>query len=227
MRRQLTIWSAVVMVMCGSRGSALAHDAHAHPSSATKAQAAKPFERGFLKGMIDHHLAAIDMGKLCATRATHDELKSMCADIGSAQRAEVDTMQRWLRDWYGMSYRGRPAAMPGAKSLETLTGSRFEIAFMKMMVKHHAMAVDMARTCEGKATHEALKDRCRHMRSAQASEIEQMNGWLCQWYQKCPSSSRSSTRSAVAYTCPMHPEVVQDRPGVCPKCGMALEQRKQ
>jgi Cu+-exporting ATPase len=25
------------------------------------------------------------------------------------------------------------------------------------------------------------------------------------------------------YTCPMHPEVQQDRPGDCPKCGMALE----
>ncbi|MCW9023114.1 MAG: heavy metal translocating P-type ATPase [Gammaproteobacteria bacterium] len=25
------------------------------------------------------------------------------------------------------------------------------------------------------------------------------------------------------YTCPMHPEVVQDKPGSCPKCGMALE----
>lgn len=25
------------------------------------------------------------------------------------------------------------------------------------------------------------------------------------------------------YTCPMHPEVVRDTPGTCPKCGMALE----
>ena len=25
------------------------------------------------------------------------------------------------------------------------------------------------------------------------------------------------------YTCPMHPEVLQDHPGSCPKCGMALE----
>jgi P-type Cu+ transporter len=29
--------------------------------------------------------------------------------------------------------------------------------------------------------------------------------------------------SGVRYTCPMHPEVVQIGPGVCPKCGMALE----
>ena len=27
------------------------------------------------------------------------------------------------------------------------------------------------------------------------------------------------------HTCPMHPEVVQDHPGSCPKCGMALEPR--
>jgi Cu+-exporting ATPase len=27
------------------------------------------------------------------------------------------------------------------------------------------------------------------------------------------------------YTCPMHPEILQDEPGSCPKCGMALEPR--
>src|SRR3989344_5332504 len=26
----------------------------------------------------------------------------------------------------------------------------------------------------------------------------------------------------VAYTCPMHPEVIKDRPGKCPGCGMEL-----
>ena len=28
---------------------------------------------------------------------------------------------------------------------------------------------------------------------------------------------------APTYTCPMHPEIRQDHPGSCPKCGMALE----
>ncbi len=27
----------------------------------------------------------------------------------------------------------------------------------------------------------------------------------------------------MVYTCPMHPEVKQDQPGKCPKCGMNLE----
>jgi Cu+-exporting ATPase len=40
-----------------------------------------------------------------------------------------------------------------------------------------------------------------------------------------PSSiaSVSSTGAKKEYTCPMHPEIIQDHPGSCPKCGMALE----
>jgi Cu+-exporting ATPase len=36
-------------------------------------------------------------------------------------------------------------------------------------------------------------------------------------------SSASETPGATRYTCPMHPEVVQEGPGSCPICGMALE----
>lgn len=33
----------------------------------------------------------------------------------------------------------------------------------------------------------------------------------------------SSEPAAALFTCPMHPEIRQDSPGTCPKCGMALE----
>ena len=36
---------------------------------------------------------------------------------------------------------------------------------------------------------------------------------------------RPLQKSGTTYTCPMHPEIVSDRPGACPKCGMALEPR--
>ncbi|WP_293959879.1 heavy metal translocating P-type ATPase [Sneathiella sp.] len=34
---------------------------------------------------------------------------------------------------------------------------------------------------------------------------------------------QKSVSKDTQYTCPMHPEIVQDHPGDCPKCGMALE----
>lgn len=32
--------------------------------------------------------------------------------------------------------------------------------------------------------------------------------------------------AAVQYTCTMHPEVISDKPGKCPKCGMKLVEKK-
>ncbi|HEY4148022.1 MAG TPA: heavy metal-binding domain-containing protein [Chitinophagaceae bacterium] len=36
----------------------------------------------------------------------------------------------------------------------------------------------------------------------------------------------NKTTTAVKYTCPMHPEVLLDKPGKCPKCGMTLVAKK-
>ncbi len=38
-----------------------------------------------------------------------------------------------------------------------------------------------------------------------------------------PLATRHSPLATSLYTCPMHPEIEQDHPGTCPKCGMALE----
>ena len=38
-----------------------------------------------------------------------------------------------------------------------------------------------------------------------------------------PQPEPEAAQPGTTYTCPMHPEVQQDHPGNCPKCGMALE----
>ncbi|PIT86446.1 MAG: hypothetical protein COU33_03140, partial [Candidatus Magasanikbacteria bacterium CG10_big_fil_rev_8_21_14_0_10_43_6] len=38
----------------------------------------------------------------------------------------------------------------------------------------------------------------------------------------CDTHDSKSVANASAYTCPMHPEIMQDKPGMCPECGMQL-----
>jgi hypothetical protein len=38
-------------------------------------------------------------------------------------------------------------------------------------------------------------------------------------------ASAEAAGNAVRYVCPMHPDVVADQPGTCPRCGMALVKR--
>lgn len=44
-------------------------------------------------------------------------------------------------------------------------------------------------------------------------------------HKSCCNESKplTSTNGNTLYTCPMHPEIVRDKPGSCPICGMALE----
>ncbi|MCX5712928.1 MAG: hypothetical protein NTY47_07730, partial [Candidatus Omnitrophica bacterium] len=40
---------------------------------------------------------------------------------------------------------------------------------------------------------------------------------------KDPICGMEVDQSKNIYTCPMHPEIIRDKPGDCPKCGMYLE----
>lgn len=41
--------------------------------------------------------------------------------------------------------------------------------------------------------------------------------------QSAAPKSAVPSGAGLKYTCPMHPEIIEDKPGDCPKCGMALE----
>lgn len=40
------------------------------------------------------------------------------------------------------------------------------------------------------------------------------------------SETKEMKTASVQYTCPMHPEVLSDKPGSCPKCGMDLVKKE-
>src|SRR5699024_7584054 len=69
------------------------------------------YEIRFMEGMIDHHMMAVMTGELCIEKAVHEELRSLCEQIVGTQIQEIQTMQSWLSDWYGVSY--EPQMKPG------------------------------------------------------------------------------------------------------------------
>ena len=57
------------------------------------------FDAAFITAMIDHHQGAIDMAELAESRAQHDEIKQLSAEIIRAQEAEIAQMEHWRHDW--------------------------------------------------------------------------------------------------------------------------------
>ena len=71
---------------------------------------------------------------------------------------------------------------PMTESLKPLKGKEFEVMFLKHMIHHHQMAVEMGELA-GKNTKRAeLNKMGEHIISAQKAEIEQMTGWLKSWH---------------------------------------------
>lgn len=57
------------------------------------------FDEAFIASMIEHHEGAIEMAKLSADNAKHDEIKKLSQNIISAQDSEIEQMKQWQSDW--------------------------------------------------------------------------------------------------------------------------------
>jgi hypothetical protein len=142
------------------------------------------YEERFLTGMIDHHAMAVMTSELCLQKAEHSELLSLCASIQQTQAAEIEEMQSWLTDWYGVSYdpQMRPRMERQIEMLGELSGEQFDIEFMTMMIDHHRDAVERGETCLERAFHDSLEGLCADIIDTQSEEIDLMTVWLCEWY---------------------------------------------
>lgn len=154
--------------------------------------AAAHFEVEFMTTMIDHHGMAIEMGEICLEKARHAELRAMCHEVIAAQSEEIETMQSWLRGWYGVSHEPEmtPADMRELEMLASLSGARFEIRFMETLIRHHRKAIAEAEACLDHASHRELLELCEQIVEAQTAEIAQLEAWLCHWYGRCRNHSR-------------------------------------
>lgn len=70
-----------------------------HATSTLIGKTGDDFDKAFLTDMITHHEGALEMAKLAADQAKHDEIKQLSKDITVAQEKEIAQMKQWQKDW--------------------------------------------------------------------------------------------------------------------------------
>ena len=146
----------------------------------------------FVQGMIPHHQQAIEMAELIDGRTDRPELAKLAKDVTTTQSTEVNRMQGWLQAWGkpvgGMGEMDHGASpMPGMMDqaemdeLMGLKGTRFDLAFMDMMTRHHQGAIETATTELGAGSVGEVKQLAQQMITAQQREIQQMAAWKQAW----------------------------------------------
>jgi len=179
--RRIAAFALTALVAVGFSAAPAAADEPA-PDRATAR-----FEVDFLVGMIDHHAMAVEMADICLDKAVHEDLRAMCESIKTSQSRQIEEMQSWLADWYGVTHEPemKPGDMRQMERLASLSGAEFEIEFMESMIKHHRKAIREGETCLREAYHDDLIGLCENIIATQSAEIAQMQQWLCQWYDRC------------------------------------------
>jgi len=201
-----------LMLACATFAGQLAPALADEPGRGLTAQ----FEINFLQFTIDHHFAALRMTELAAgtdatrdaqispnegtspspnfastpAKATLDEIKSLARRNNRAQREEILTAQRFLRQWYNINYQPRIRALNRAQ-IELLehaaAGDNFNHLFLEVFSRHHFTLSQRALEClvASELRHKDLERLCFNMLTAQVSDIDEMRNLLCRQFQIC------------------------------------------
>ncbi len=181
---------------CGGDDTSTASDADTTlPADVDEADVA------FVQGMIPHHRQAVDMSEMVIDGGSDPDVVALAEQIKNAQAPEIDQMTGWLEEWgvttddgesdgHGMHDDG-DAVMEGEvmegtgmmsdeemDDMASMSGSDLESMFLRMMIRHHEGAIEMARTeLEDGSNADALA-LAQAIIDTQQAEIDQMNSML-------------------------------------------------
>jgi uncharacterized protein (DUF305 family) len=151
----------------------------------------KPFDLQFIDQMIPHHEGALMSSEHMISNSKRPEMRQLYENIQKSQSEQIEQMQEWREEWYGdaagqlseMMGDGQTGSMMGNGMMDgsmqgMMGGNALDAMFLKMMIPHHQMAVDMSNEALSKAEHPELRDLAQKIRDEQSSETELMQGYL-------------------------------------------------
>ena len=142
----------------------------------------------FIDAMVPHHQGAIAMGEVALENAEHLELLQLAENVISTQQAEIEELRAIKEQEFGtsevpMQMGPEEMEMMGMEDPAELANQRpFDEAFINAMIPHHESAIEMAQIALAESAKPTIRDLAGRIVEDQTREIEQMRGWLEEWY---------------------------------------------
>jgi uncharacterized protein (DUF305 family) len=182
-------------------------------------------ERQYLRQIIDHHFAGMRMTELAAgtldevtgdispddrtrptpgfeatgPRASLDEVRSIARRDNRTQREEILKAQKFLREWYGETYRPNLTSQMRAEIDRLLAeeGEDFDRLFLEVFAHHHYDGVIASVDCLSgyDLEHRDLHRYCEGIVTNQLGEIDEMRDIACHHYDICDIQARERSQS--------------------------------
>lgn len=139
-------------------------------------------EEAFITGMIPHHQEAVASARAVLETTQRSEIRELAQDVIATQTEEIATLEGWLERWYSEATEAEYAPM--MENAAGLSSDEADRTFLEGMIEHHQGAIDMATSYldAGFEKQSEVIDLAETIVSVQDGEIEQMQGWLNDWY---------------------------------------------
>jgi len=145
----------------------------------------KPFDLQFIDQMIIHHEGAIMSAENMIADSERSELQQLAENIQRSQAEQIEQMRTWREQWYpdaGLTFEMDPThmnEMMGDENMQEMMGSdTTDAMFLRMMIPHHQLAIEMSEQALERAEHPELKELAQQIIDEQSAEIELMEGYL-------------------------------------------------
>lgn len=204
--------SAAILLVALAGSTAIAFAAAGGPDRCERARMdGAPYDLRWIDKMDMHHRGAIRSARSMIADSSRPELRDLAKRIIRGQTQQLRQMRTWRDRWYpdtssrgggamrsgmtGSGMMGSHGAMMGDEMMampQVAAGQR-ERMFLRMMIPHHQLAVEMAREALERAAHVSLRRLARRIVAGQAREIEEMERYLRAWYDE-PSTRSMAER---------------------------------
>lgn len=195
--------SLLLTAACSSTAPGSSAQPATPPEGSATPSSTPDLDQAFIDMMVPHHQAAVEMAKIAQERATRDELRLLADEIVSAQEGEIAQLRDWRQAWFGSSDTPGMDAMPLMPGMDMpgmagmsmdgtmdmtadvdalRTAEPFDRAFIEAMTAHHESAIAAAGIVAGSTDRAELRQLAAEIIEAQQREIDQMQGWLVEWY---------------------------------------------